>query len=159
MAGEIYVEKQIDNKKATRRPSPTPKGFEKFRRIPSLASEKSNRKKTVRSSSITTTDTVANSCGSPSFMSSDENNKEKYSTESEFGKDAPLTSLRPISNKSTKSYMTVDDGFPKDNLRPVSTRTAKSFVMSRFSSNTTDANKQKFQDEELFSIANDEAEL
>jgi hypothetical protein len=159
MAGEIYAEKeQINSSSSTpmrnnHSHTGTPKGFEKFRRIPSLASEKSSRsKKNLRSSSAASVSPplTEDSCGTPSFLSSAQKNEEEdevrgsaFSMESQFGKEAPLMPMSAA-------------------MSQVSSRAAKSFIINRFQMGLPDGSSPKnstnIQDVELFStIAHDEA--
>ena len=173
IGGEIYAENQqkINNPTNAKVGTPNP-GFEKFRRIPTLASEKSHRKLKQRSidSIVMQPSSVgdyqqqhrrrAKSIGSigdqATRLTEDESREGSHDT---FNSNT--TPIGPMTDRSRKvSTISENDGFS----RPISTRTAKSFVMSHFSNSmdTTISYMTKnsnFHEADTFSIANDEAEL
>jgi hypothetical protein len=165
--GEIYADNisGITKNPKSNGGSPNPKGFEKFRRIPSLASESSFRKKKaqkLKESNKIDEGSSAGGCESlvsfktESVDSIDDigsmKNESVYDVEDSF-----TIQKIPMTDRSGGS----DDGFS----RPISsTRVAKSFMMNHFS-NSVDSTLSMLtkpvsvQEQEKFSIANDIAEL
>lgn len=155
IGGEIYAEKegaQI-NKGAY-----IPKGFEKFRRIPSLATERSHRKLKRRHSDSQTVASDQETARVSSFGSVDDQTtmkKDQSHTKSMYS-EVSFTPPVPMTDRSGKTSMD-SDSF----LRPISTRTAKSYMLSHFTTVEASMNfmtkPANIQEAELFSIANDEA--
>jgi hypothetical protein len=163
MQGEIYVDNVsgIPKIPKSKGGSPNPKGFEKFRRIPSLASESSFRKKKAQRLKESKLDGSSGCesfvcCKTESVDSIDDvgsmKNESVYDVEDSF-----TISKIPMTDRSGCS----DDGFP----RPISsTRVAKSFMINHIS-NSVDSTFSMLtkpvsvQEQETFSIANDIAEL
>mmetsp|Transcript_17208 Transcript_17208/g.28800 ORF Transcript_17208/g.28800 Transcript_17208/m.28800 type:complete len:223 (-) Transcript_17208:110-778(-) len=160
IGGEIYVEKQAAQ---SNKGSPNPKGFEKFRRIPSLATERTHRKLKRHLSDQHTEVSDQETTAVSSFESVEDTDTMKKKEESrtksmisEFTHETVSPPV-PLSDRSGKTSMD-SDSF----LRPISTRTAKSYMLSHFS-NSVEASMNfmrkpaNIQEAELFSIANDEA--
>lgn len=156
IGGEIYAEKQMAK---VSQGAPNPKGFEKFRRIPSLATERTHRKLKRLSSDSQTGSSDHETTGVSSFESvEDQDNmkKDQSRTKSMFS-EISVTPPVPLSERGGKTSM--DSG---SFLRPISTRTAKNSMLSHLS-NSVEASMNymtkpaNIQEAELFSIANDEA--
>ena len=140
------------------RSSPPRKGMEKFRKIPSLASERSRRKSRLVSDgtvqSITPSTDVSNGCTADSSILSEdlESNleKRKLSADSCAGSEV----IRPISKRSVRT-----NTLSSATARPKSSN-LMSTIASRFSARS-DISKQSTTPSEVenFSLANDQSTL